>query len=95
MSFAYLETTVTNSPTGATLVPGKANIFRDNMFIGTTQLPNVAPSQEFKLNLGIDEGIKIERELVERHVDKKLIGSQRRTTYAYRLLITNLARSRG
>ncbi len=90
VSFAYLETTVMNSPSGATLVPGKANIFRDNTFVGTTQLENVAPGQEFKLNLGIDEGVKIERELVERHVDKKLIGSQRRTTYAYRLVITNL-----
>ena len=90
VSFAYLETTVMNSPSGATLVPGKANIFRDNTFVGTTQLENVAPGQEFKLNLGIDEGVKIERELVERHVDKKLIGSHRRTTYAYRLVITNL-----
>jgi uncharacterized protein (TIGR02231 family) len=41
--------------------------------------------------LGIDEGLKIERDLVERQVDKKLIGNNRRTTYAYRLVITNLS----
>lgn len=90
VSFAYLQANVKNSANGATLLPGKANIFRDNVFIGTTQLENIAPGQEFKLNLGIDEGLKIERDLVERLVDKRLISNQRRTTYSYRLLITNL-----
>jgi uncharacterized protein (TIGR02231 family) len=90
VSMAYLQTTITNPLTGVTLLPGQANIFRDNTFVGTTQLENIAPGQEFKINLGIDEGLKIERDLVERQVDKKLIGNQRRTTYAYRVVITNL-----
>ncbi|WP_373525747.1 mucoidy inhibitor MuiA family protein [Nostoc sp.] len=90
VSFAYLQANVKNSPNGATLLPGKANIFRDNVFIGTTQLENIAPGQEFKLNLGIDEGLKIERDLVERLVDKRLISNQRRITCSYRLIITNL-----
>ncbi|MEG3974499.1 mucoidy inhibitor MuiA family protein [Microcoleus sp. herbarium8] len=90
VSFAYLQAIVVNPLTGATLLPGKANIFRDNTFVGTVKLDNVSPGEEFKLNLGIDEGLKIDRELVERHVDKKLIGNQRRTSYAYRLIVTNL-----
>lgn len=90
VSFAYLQAIVTNPMTGATLLPGKANIFRDNTFVGTVQLENVSPGEQFNLNLGIDEGLKIERELVERQVDKKLIGNQRRTSYAYRLIVTNL-----
>jgi uncharacterized protein (TIGR02231 family) len=90
VSFAYLQANVKNSMDGATLLPGKANIFRDYIFVGTTQLENIAPGQEFNLNLGIDEGLKIERNLIERQVEKKLIGNQRRTTYAYRLIITNL-----
>jgi len=90
VSFAYLQANVKNSPSGATLLPGKANIFRNNVFIGATGLDNIAPGQEFKLNLGIDEGLKIERDLVERLVDKKLIGNQRRINYSYRLIITNL-----
>ena len=90
VSFAYLQANVKNSPNGATLLPGKANIFRENVFIGTTKLENIAPGQEFKLNLGIDEGLKIERDLVERQVDKRLISNQRRITYGYRLIITNL-----
>jgi len=93
VSFAYLQANVKNSVNGATLLPGKANIFRDNIFVGTTQLDNIVPGQEFKLNLGIDEGLKIERELVERQVDKKLMSNQRRITYSYRLIITNLLNS--
>lgn len=89
MNLAYLQTTITNPLRGVTLLPGKANIFRNNTFIGTTELENIAPGQEFQLNLGIDEGLKIDRVLVERQVDKKLIGNYRRTTYAYRLVITN------
>ncbi|MBD2295533.1 mucoidy inhibitor MuiA family protein [Anabaena sphaerica FACHB-251] len=90
VSFAYLQAHVKNSPDGATLLPGTANIFRDTVFVGTTQLENIAPGQEFKINLGIDEGLKLERDLIERQVDKKLMSSQRRVTYAYRVLITNL-----
>ncbi|MEG4144423.1 mucoidy inhibitor MuiA family protein [Microcoleus sp. Pol12B5] len=90
VSFAYLQAVVVNPLTGATLLPGKANIFRDNTFVGSVQLENVSPGQEYKVNLGIDERLKIERELVERQVDKKLIGQQRRMSYAYRLNVTNL-----
>jgi uncharacterized protein (TIGR02231 family) len=89
-SLAYLQTTITNPLSGVTLLPGQANIFRDNTFIGTTSLENIAPGQEFKLNLGTDEGLKIDRVLVERQVDKTLIANQKQTTYAYRLVITNL-----
>ncbi|ALF53585.1 hypothetical protein ACX27_13260 [Nostoc piscinale CENA21] len=90
VSFAYLQANIKNSADGTTLLPGKANIFRDSIFVGTTQLENITPGQEFSLNLGIDENLKIERNLVERHVDKRIIVNQCRTTYAYRLLITNL-----
>jgi len=90
VSFAYLQAVVVNPLTGATLLPGKANIFRDNTFVGCVKIENISPGQEFKLNLGIDEGLKIERDLVERQVDKKMISHQRRTSYAYRLNVTNL-----
>lgn len=89
MSLAYLQTTIANPLSGVTLLPGKANIFRDNTFVGTTQLDNIAPGQEFTLNLGIDKGVKIERDLVERQVENRA-GERQQTTYAYRLTVTNL-----
>lgn len=92
ISFAYLEATAINRSNGVTLLPGKAYIFRDNTLVGTTQLPNVAPGQEFKLNLGVDEGVSIERVLVEREVE--IINSYRRTTYAYKIGVANLRSSK-
>lgn len=86
---AYLQATITNPLTGVTLLPGKVNIFLDNTFVGTAQLDNISPGQEFKLNLGTDEGLEIQRDLVDRQVDQKSSGNQRRSTYAYRLMITN------
>ena len=90
VSFTYLQAVITNPATGVTLLPGKANILREQTFVGTTTLENISPNQEFTLNLGIDEGWKIERNLVQRQVDKKLIGNKKRVTYAYRLIINNL-----
>ncbi len=90
VSFAYLQAKAKNRADGAVLLPGKANIFRDDVFVGTSKLENIAPGQEFKLNLGIDEGIKVDRELSERQVDKTFLAGNRRITYAYRLKITNL-----
>jgi uncharacterized protein (TIGR02231 family) len=65
-------------------------VFRDDVFVGMSNLENIAPGQEFKLNLGVDEGIKIDRELSERQVDKTFLAGNRRITYAYRLSVTNL-----
>ncbi len=89
-SLAYFQTTIANPLTGVTLLPGQVNIFRDNAFIGTTELKNIPPGEEFKLNLGLDEGLKMQRDLVERQVDQTLIDKGRHTTYAYRLAIANL-----
>ena len=38
VSFAYLQANVKNNPSGATLLAGKANIFRDNIFVGVSEL---------------------------------------------------------
>lgn len=84
--FAYLEATIKNI-SNAVMLPGKANIFRDNALIGTTQLDIVAPGDKFKINLGTEENLKIERDLVEREVE--LMGNYRRITYKYKVVIRN------
>jgi uncharacterized protein (TIGR02231 family) len=90
VNFAYLQATITNPADGVTLLPGTANIFRDRVFIGKTKLNNIVPGETFKLDLGVEEQLKIERDLVERQVDKKFIGDRKKIVYAYRLKITNL-----
>jgi uncharacterized protein (TIGR02231 family) len=90
VSFAYLRAQVQNPSDGATLLHGVGNIFCDDLFVGNVNLKHIAPGQIFDINLGIDERISIDRELVERQVDKKFLGSNRRITCAYRLNIQNL-----
>jgi uncharacterized protein (TIGR02231 family) len=93
VEFAYLQAEVKNPQEGVTLLAGTANIFRDENFVGQIELERVAPGQSFSLNLGIDEGIVVYRELVERQVDKKFLGNNRRIVCAYRLKMQNLQSS--
>lgn len=88
----HLRATIHNN-TETMFLRGDASIFLSGEYVGTTRVETTAPSETFKVFLGIDDGIKVKRELVERGVDKGslLQGSIRRTTYAYRLSIHNYA----
>jgi uncharacterized protein (TIGR02231 family) len=86
---AYRRATITND-TEFVLLSGSASIFYGNEFVGTTQLNHIAPNDTFKVFLGADDRVKVERELVSRQVDKRLIGDKRRLRYAYQIKIKNL-----
>ncbi len=90
VSFSYLQVFLQNTLDGVTLLPGNVNIFRHTTFLGITEIDRVLPGEKFKVNLGIDEGLKIQRDLVERKEEKKSTGNQRIISYAYRVVITNL-----
>lgn len=77
-----------NSP--YTLLPGKVNLFAGDDFIGSTSLELTAPQGEIELYLGVDDRIKVERELKRREVDKSLIGGKRRLHYGYEIKLENL-----
>ena len=74
-----------------TLLAGSANIFAGDEFVGTTALELTASQGEIELYLGVDDRIKVERELKRRDVDKVLIGGKRRIHYAYEIELQNLA----
>jgi uncharacterized protein (TIGR02231 family) len=80
---------VTNT-TEAAFLPGRANVFAGDEFIGHTELEHIAPSETFELALGVDDRIKVERALVAREVDKSLIGDRRRLLYGYQIEVENL-----
>ncbi len=88
----HLRATIHNT-TDRILLNGDASIFLSGEYVGTTRVETTAPTETFKMFLGIDDGIKVKRELIERGVDKGnlLQGGVRRTTYAYRLLVHNYA----
>jgi uncharacterized protein (TIGR02231 family) len=86
---AYRRATIVND-TEFVLLPGSASIFYGNEFVGTTELKHVAPNESFEVFLGADDRIKVERELVTREVDKRLLGDKRRLRFAYQIEVQNL-----
>ena len=86
---AYLRATITNT-SAYTLLPGEVSIFHGDEFVGKTRLALTAPTEEFQVQLGLDNRIKIERELTNREASKRFIGLSRRLSYVYRITVTNL-----
>jgi uncharacterized protein (TIGR02231 family) len=86
---AYRRAKIPND-SSYTLLPGPANLFAGDEFIGATELELVAPQGEIELYLGADDRVKVERELKQREVDKRLIGDRRRLHYAYEITLENL-----
>jgi uncharacterized protein (TIGR02231 family) len=75
------------------LLPGAANLFAGDEFIGATRLPLTAPQEKFELFLGVDDRIKVKRELKRREVEKTIIGGKRRLHYGYEISVENLTPS--
>lgn len=72
------------------LLPGKANLFSGEEFIGATAVELTAPHGEMELYLGVEDRIKVERELTRREVDKSLVGGRRRVHFGYEMKVENL-----
>jgi uncharacterized protein (TIGR02231 family) len=86
-SEAYLRATVTNGP--LLLLPGRARIFHGPQFVGETHLDSVAPGEEFEVQLGVDDQIKVERKLRRRTTSKAVLGSTRTIDIAYEITVEN------
>lgn len=86
----YRRATVKNE-SAYSLLPGPAQLFEGDDFLGATRLEFTAPNQEFELVLGADERIRVERELQLRDVEKAfIVGDRKRIRYAYRIELENL-----
>ncbi len=73
-----------------TFLPGPANLFAGDEFIGSTALELTAPGGKLEFYLGADDRVKVKRELKRREVDKKLIGDRRTLRYGYEIELENL-----
>jgi uncharacterized protein (TIGR02231 family) len=85
---AYLRATVTNS-SPLLLLPGPARVFHDTQFVGETALETVAAGEEFELQLGVDDQIRVERELRRRSTSKAVIGGTRTIDIAFEITVEN------
>ncbi len=75
------------------LLAGQANLFFDDEFIGNTNLEYAPVGEEMELLLGVEERIKVERELARRDVDKALLRDKRQLRYGYKIKLQNLTDS--
>jgi uncharacterized protein (TIGR02231 family) len=85
---AYLRATVTNT-SPLLLLPGPARVFHDARFAGETSLETVAAGEEFELQLGVDDQIRVERRLRRRSTSKAVIGGTRTIDVAYEITVEN------
>ncbi|MET0235540.1 MAG: mucoidy inhibitor MuiA family protein [Kibdelosporangium sp.] len=90
---AFLRATAVNT-SEHTLRPGRASVFHDSEFVGTTGLEVWSPGEEVELNLGIDDRIRVERELVRRTAGKAVLGGTKRREAEYRIKIGNFGQRR-
>jgi uncharacterized protein (TIGR02231 family) len=72
------------------LLPGAANLFAGDEFIGATRLKLTAPNEKFELYLGVDDRIKVKRELKRRDVEKTILGGKHRQHFGYEITLENL-----
>jgi uncharacterized protein (TIGR02231 family) len=85
---ATLRATVRNT-SGHTLPPGRSGLFHEGDFVGSTDLQAWAPDEERELALGVDDRVRVERELVKRSATKATLGSSRRTETEYEIRVAN------
>jgi uncharacterized protein (TIGR02231 family) len=85
---ATLRATVLNT-SQHTLPGGAAALFHEGDFVGSTRLEPWAPQEERELALGVDDRVRVERELVRRSASKAALGSARRTDAEYKITIAN------
>ncbi|MVU76774.1 mucoidy inhibitor MuiA family protein [Nocardia sp. ET3-3] len=85
---AILRATARNT-SEHTLPKGRASLFNDSEYVGATDLGIWAPGEERELALGVDDRIRVERELVRRNASKATLGSARRVEMEYTITVTN------
>ena len=90
---AYLRATVTNT-SPLLLLPGPARVFHGTQFVGETSLETVAAGEEFELQLGVDDQIRVERKLRRRSTGKAVIGGTRTIDVGYEIAVENHRHSR-
>jgi uncharacterized protein (TIGR02231 family) len=73
-----------------TLLPGEANIFIGDEYIGTTQLKLTTPQGEIEIYLGVEDRLTVTRELKRRDIDKRFIGGKRHYEFGYEIKLENL-----
>lgn len=79
-----------DNTTPAPLLPGQVALIAGDEFIGRTAVELTPRGDEVTLLLGAEDNITVEREVVKRDVDKRLLRDRRQIRYGYELRLHNV-----
>jgi uncharacterized protein (TIGR02231 family) len=85
---AYLRATVTNT-SRVLMLPGSAQVFHAGEFVGTTAIETIAPGEELEIQLGVDDRVRVERNLTRRSTSKAILGGVRTVDIGYEIEVEN------
>jgi uncharacterized protein (TIGR02231 family) len=88
----YLIAQITNLDE-LNLVPGKATIFHDGSFLGSTVLNPSTMSDTLDLSLGKASNITVKRTLLKNEIKEKIVGDKIEKTFAYQISVKNQNRN--
>jgi uncharacterized protein (TIGR02231 family) len=87
----YLIAKITNLD-DLNLLPGKATIFHDGSYLGTTYINSNSLSDTMDLSLGKSSTIIVERNLIKNATKEKVVGDKIIKTFAYSIDVKNLGK---
>ncbi len=71
------------------LLPGKANLFFEDTYVGESYIDPVVVSDTLELSFGHDAGIIIERERLTEYTGRSLLGGKKTKTIAWEISLRN------
>ncbi len=90
---AFITAEITNS-TEIPWLPGEAQIFLENEYMGKMNLPYIPSGKKETVVLGAEPRIAAEKTLVKKYEDTKgVFGGKRRIVYSYKITVENNMKS--
>jgi uncharacterized protein (TIGR02231 family) len=87
-AFLYAKLTL---PKGMQILPGAVMLFRDQTFVGSGRLPQLAGGEDHELGFGADDAIRVRYSIAEeKRGETGLISSSRTDQRNYRITVRNL-----
>lgn len=87
-AFLYAKATMAK---GTPVLPGPVSLFRDGTFVGTGNLPQLAPGEEYELGFGSDDNVRVRYAILEeKRGETGIITSSKTDVRNYRISIKNL-----
>jgi uncharacterized protein (TIGR02231 family) len=84
--YVYLQAELLND-SDTILLPGQASMFRNDEFVGKSELPLVTIGEKLTAGFGIDSQVQVTRELEDKQT--RIQGGNRIDTYNYRIALSN------